>query len=50
MSNSSTVKCPNCKHEFPIGNAMAQEIENEIKELYNQAELEEYCFIKTGFI
>lgn len=34
MSNQSTVKCPNCKHEFPIGNALAQEIENEIRSKY----------------
>ncbi len=34
MSNPSTVKCPNCKHEFPIGNALAQEIENEIRAKY----------------
>jgi len=34
MSNNSTIKCPNCKHEFPIGNALALEIENEIKTRY----------------
>ncbi len=34
MSNNSTIKCPNCKHEFPIGNALAVEIENEIKARY----------------
>ncbi len=34
MSNNSTIKCPNCKHEFPIGNALAAEIENEIKTRY----------------
>ncbi len=34
MSNNSTVKCPNCKHEFPIGNALAEEIENDIKAKY----------------
>ena len=34
MSNNSTIKCPNCKHEFPIGNALALEIENEIKARY----------------
>ncbi len=46
MSNNSTIKCPNCQHEFPIGNALAQEIENEIKGRYlkrfqdDQAKLE----------
>jgi hypothetical protein len=34
MSNNSTIKCPNCQHEFPIGNALAQEIENEIRGKY----------------
>jgi hypothetical protein len=34
MSNNSTIKCPNCKHEFPIGNALAQEIENDIRTKY----------------
>jgi hypothetical protein len=34
MSNNSTIKCPNCKNEFPIGNALAEEIENEIKTKY----------------
>jgi hypothetical protein len=34
MSNNSTIKCPACSHEFPIGNAMAQEIENEIRGKY----------------
>lgn len=34
MSNNSTIKCPNCQHEFPIGNAMAQEIETEIRARY----------------
>jgi hypothetical protein len=34
MSNNSTVKCPNCKHEFPIGNALAEEIENDIRAKY----------------
>jgi hypothetical protein len=34
MSNNSTIKCPNCKHEFPIGNALAQEIENDIRAKY----------------
>lgn len=34
MSNNSTVKCPACNHEFQIGNALAQEIESEIKGRY----------------
>lgn len=34
MSNNSTIKCPNCQHEFPIGNALAQEIESEIRGKY----------------
>jgi len=34
MSNNSTIRCPNCKTEFPIGNALAEEIENEIKAKY----------------
>lgn len=34
MSTTSTIKCPNCKHEFPIGNALAQEIETEIRAKY----------------
>jgi hypothetical protein len=34
MSNNSTIRCPNCKHEFPIGNALAQEIENDIRGKY----------------
>lgn len=34
MSNNSTIKCPNCQHEFPIGNALAQEIENDIRGRY----------------
>lgn len=34
MSNNSTVKCPQCQHVFPIGNALALEIENEIKGRY----------------
>lgn len=34
MSNNSTIKCPNCQHEFPIGNALASEIENEIRAKY----------------
>jgi hypothetical protein len=34
MSNNSTVRCPNCRHEFPIGNALAQEIEAEIRARY----------------
>ncbi len=34
MSNNSTIRCPNCKHEFPIGSALAQDIENDIKNRY----------------
>jgi hypothetical protein len=34
MSNNSLIKCPQCKHEFPIGSALAQEIENEIRSRY----------------
>jgi len=34
MSNNSTIKCPNCQHEFPIGNALAQEIETDIRAKY----------------
>jgi hypothetical protein len=34
MSNNSTIKCPNCQHEFPIGNALAKEIEDDIKTKY----------------
>jgi hypothetical protein len=34
MSNNSTIRCPNCQHEFPIGNALAQEIESEIRGKY----------------
>lgn len=34
MSNNLTIKCPNCHHAFPIGNALAQEIEAEIRGKY----------------
>ena len=34
MNNNSTIKCPNCNHEFPIGNALAQSIENDIRQRY----------------
>lgn len=34
MSNKSTIKCPNCKTEFPIGDALAGEIEASIKQRY----------------
>src|ERR1700743_2872554 len=34
MSNNSTIKCPNCHHEFPIGNALAKEIEDDIRSKY----------------
>lgn len=36
MSNNSTIKCPNCHHEFPIGNALASEIESDIKARYKK--------------
>jgi hypothetical protein len=34
MSNTSTVKCPNCKTEFQIGDAISSEIETKIKARY----------------
>ena len=34
MSNSSNIICPNCKHEFPIGNALTQQIETDIRNKY----------------
>lgn len=34
MSNNSTIHCPNCKHEFPIENALAQKIEDDIRGKY----------------
>jgi hypothetical protein len=34
MSNNSTVRCPNCRHEFPLGSALTEEIENEVKAKY----------------
>lgn len=34
MSNNSTIKCPNCKHEFPIENALSQRIEEDIRGKY----------------
>jgi hypothetical protein len=34
MSNTSTVKCPNCKHEFQLGDAISSEIEASIKARY----------------
>ena len=34
MSNSSTVKCPNCKTEFQLGDAISSEIEAKIKARY----------------
>jgi hypothetical protein len=34
MSNNSTIRCPNCQHEFPIGNALATEIEADIRSKY----------------
>ncbi|MES2679157.1 MAG: DUF2130 domain-containing protein [Bacteroidota bacterium] len=41
MSNNSTIKCPNCQHEFPIGGALAQEIENDIRGKYLKKYAEE---------
>ena len=34
MSNNSTITCPNCKHDFPIENALSQKIEDDIKARY----------------
>jgi hypothetical protein len=34
MSNPSNIVCPNCKHEFPIGNALTQQIETDIRNKY----------------
>ena len=34
MSNPSTVKCPNCKTEFQLGDAISSEIEAKIKARY----------------
>jgi len=34
MSNNSTIKCPNCQHEFPIENALSQKIEDDIRGKY----------------
>lgn len=34
MSNNSTIKCPNCQHEFPIANALSREIEADIRGKY----------------
>lgn len=34
MSNNLTIKCPNCHHAFPMGNALTQEIEAEIRGKY----------------
>jgi hypothetical protein len=40
MSNNSTIKCPNCKHEFAIEGALSQKIEDDIRgkylKLYNE--------------
>ena len=33
-NNSSNIICPNCKHEFPIGNALTQQIEADIRNKY----------------
>lgn len=34
MSSTSTVKCPNCKYEFQLGEAISSEIEAKIKARY----------------
>lgn len=34
MSTTSTVKCPNCKYEFQLGEAISSEIESKIKARY----------------
>lgn len=34
MSNNSTIQCPNCKHDFPIENALSQKIEEDIRGKY----------------
>ena len=34
MSTPSTIKCPNCKHEFQLGEAISSEIEASIKARY----------------
>lgn len=34
MSTQATVKCPNCKHEFQLGDAISSEIEGKIKARY----------------
>lgn len=34
MSTPSTVKCPNCKHEFQLGDAISAEIEGKIRARY----------------
>lgn len=34
MSTQATVKCPNCKHEFQLGDAISAEIEGKIKARY----------------
>lgn len=34
MSNNSTIKCPNCQHEFAIENALSQKIEDDIRGKY----------------
>ncbi len=47
MSTQSTVKCPNCKHEFQLGDAISSEIESKIRARYldrfnkDQKELED---------
>ncbi len=34
MSNNSTIKCPSCAAEFPIGTALSNEIETDIRNRY----------------
>jgi len=47
MSNNSTIRCPNCKHEFPIGSALAQDIENDIKNRYLKRYNEDKQLLET---
>lgn len=34
MTTTASIKCPNCRHEFPIAGALSQEIEAEIRARY----------------
>lgn len=36
MSTTASVKCPNCRYEFPIAGALSEEIEAEIKAKYRE--------------